>query len=90
MRWTTLWWPLLKDVVFTGVGVFCILSEVLSAHPSGLILGTGLVLTVPATADHVRALLPSVGGGSSSESLPPPTVLPSPPSRQAGSGGDGD
>ena len=29
-------------------------------------LGTGLALTVPSVADHVRALLPSSGGGESS------------------------
>jgi hypothetical protein len=67
VNWTTAW-SITKDVVFTGTGVFCILFEVFSPHPSGLILGTGLVLTVPATADHVRALLPSVGGGQSSPS----------------------
>jgi hypothetical protein len=83
-------WAVTKDVVFTGTGVFCILWEVFSAHPSGLILGTGLVLTVPATADHVRALLPSVGGGQSSGSSPPPTAQPSPLSPAEGSGGAGD
>jgi hypothetical protein len=82
--------PIVKDILLTGTGVFCILWEVFSAHPSGLILGTGLVLTVPSTAEHVRALLPSVGGGQSSESSPQPTAPRSQPSRQGGSGGAGD
>jgi hypothetical protein len=82
--------PIVKDILLTGTGVFCILWEVFSAHPSGLILGTGLVLTVPSTAEHVRALLPSVGGGQSSESSPQPTAPRSQPSRQGGSGGPGD
>lgn len=86
VNWTTAW-SVTKDVVFTGVGVFCILTEVFSAHPSGLILGTGLVLTVPATADHVRALLPGVGAGQSSPSSLSPTQPPSQPSQQAGSAG---
>jgi hypothetical protein len=80
--------PVIKDVVLTGTGVFCILFEVFNAHPSGLILGTGLVLTVPSTAEHVRALLPSAGGGSSSPSSPQPTQQPSQPSQRGGSGGE--
>jgi hypothetical protein len=87
----------LKDVVLTGTGVFCILFEVFSLHPSGLILGTGLVLTVPSTADHLRALLPAVGGGqpspssaggSSSSSSPPPGQQPSPTSSPEVSAGE--
>ena len=50
MRWSTVW-PLIKDVVLTGTGVFAITFEVLNAHPNGLVLGTGLALTVP----HVRS-----------------------------------
>lgn len=70
-----------KDLVLTGLGMWCIYSQVSSSHPSGIILGTGLALTVPNIADHVRALLPesprvpSSGGGEES-SLPP---VPSPP-----------
>ena len=86
MAWTTLW-PLIKDVIFTGTGVFAITFEVLSAHPNGLVLGTGLALTVPSVAEHVKALLPSSGGGSSSEPSPsqtPPPSQPSSPTRSSG------
>ncbi len=86
MRWTTLW-PLIKDAVFTGTGVFAITFEVLSSHPNGLVLGTGLALTVPSVAEHVKALLPSSGGGSSSPSSARPGPQPSQTSQQAGSDG---
>jgi hypothetical protein len=86
VRWTTLW-PLIKDVVFTGTGVFAITWEVLSAHPNGLVLGTGLALTVPSVAEHVKALLPSSGGGGSLPSSQPPTEPPSPSSPPGASSG---
>ena len=80
MRWLAIG----KDVCLTGVGVFVILLQALSTHPSGLLLGTGLALTVPSVAEHVKALLPSSGGGSSSESSPPHGEQRSlPPSRDA-------
>jgi hypothetical protein len=79
---------LLKDILLTGTGVAVIFSQVLSAHPDGLLLGTGLALTVPTIADHVKALLPSSGGGGSSPSSPPPTPRPSQPSQREGSTGE--
>lgn len=83
-------WRLLKDILLTGTGVAVILSQVFSLHPSGGLLGTGLALTVPTIADHVRALLPSSGGdGGSSRSTPQPQPLPSPTSPEAESDGDG-
>jgi len=81
-------WKLLKDIVLTGLGVAAILSQTFSLHPSGLVLGTGLALTVPSVASHVRALLPGPGDGGSSESASPPRPPPSPPSAREGSGGD--
>ena len=66
-------WPLIKDIGLTGTGLWIIALQAVSAHPDGLLLGTGLTLTVPSVAEHVRALLPSSGGSSSS-----------PPSQEAG------
>ena len=85
MRWITLWRDLVRDVALTGVGVFLILKQGTSAHPSGLALGAGLALTVPSVAVHLKALLPEYGGGSSSESSEPPGSPP-PPSPRGGSG----
>jgi len=83
------WWLLAKDVLLTGTGLVVIFSQDVSAHPSGLLLGTGLALTVPTIAEHVKALLPTSGGdGSSSESRSAPTPPPSPPSQQEESGGE--
>jgi len=79
----SLWWSLLRDIVVTGTGLAVIWSQVLSAHPDGILLGTGLALTVPSIADHVRALLPSSGGGSSSASSPSPGPRPGPSSSEA-------
>ena len=87
MRWSTAW-PLIKDVVFTGTGVFAIMFEVLSQHPNGLVLGTGLALTVPSVADHVKALLPSSGGSSSSPPPAAPTRQQPPPSSREGFTGE--
>lgn len=64
-------WLLLKDVLLTGTGLAVILSQIFSVSPNGLLLGTGLALTVPTVAAHVRALLPSGGDGESSPSSPP-------------------
>ena len=76
-------WQILKDVLLTGTGLGLMWSQVFSAHPSGLLLGTGLALTVPSVADHVRALLPGSGGGRSSPPSPSP---PPPPSGQPPAG----
>jgi hypothetical protein len=51
-----------------------IYTQIFSSRPNGLILGTGLALTVPSVAEHVKALLPTSGGAPSS-----------PPSRSRGS-----
>lgn len=81
-------WTLIRDVLITGTGLVVIFSQVLSVQPSGLLLGTGLALTVPTIADHVRALLPSGGGGESSPSSRPPTPPPSQPSPEEVSAGE--
>jgi hypothetical protein len=81
-------WKLLKDIVLTGLGVAAILSQILSLRPNGLVLGTGLALTVPSVASHVRALLPGPGDGDSSESRSPPSPPPSSPSAREESAGE--
>jgi hypothetical protein len=65
-------WQILKDVLLTGLGMAAIVTQVLSPHPNGLVLGTGLALTVPSVAAHVRALLPGPGESESSDSASPP------------------
>lgn len=63
---------LLRDVLVTGTGLAVILLQAFSPHPSGILLGTGLALTVPSVAAHLKALLPSGPGDGESS----PLVLP--------------
>lgn len=82
MSWWMRWWPLLRDGVVTGTGILVIFSQVFAAHPDGLLLGTGLALTVPSVAEHVKALLPGSGGPGSLPVSPPPGQRPSSPRRE--------
>lgn len=68
--WQRLWQRLIKDIVLTGIGGWAIVSQIQSPHPSELVMGIGLALTVPSVADHVRALLPSSGPPATSEPGP--------------------
>jgi hypothetical protein len=70
-------WQIAKDVLLTGLGMVAIYTQILSPHPNGLILGTGLALTVPSVAEHVKALLPGSGESSSSPRSPERGPLPS-------------
>lgn len=88
MKWGVLW-QAIRDVVLTCTGIFCIISQILARDPSGLLLGTGLALTVPSVAEHIKALLPSpAGAGHSSGRSSPPTRPPSPGSQQEASAGE--
>lgn len=78
-------YAVIKDLGLTGTGIFVIILQAFSTHPNGLLLGTGLALTVPSTWDHIRALIPS-GGGSSS----PPSEVPGPSRSSLPSGGRND
>jgi hypothetical protein len=84
------WWlraafELLRDIAVTGTGLVIIWRQVLfsALHPSGLLLGTGLALTVPSVAAHVKALLPGSGGEpeSSAPLEHPPPQRSSPPAQ---------
>ena len=79
-------WSLLKDILLTGTGVAVILSQVLSARPSDVLLVTGLALTVPSVAGHATALISGHTGAHSSPPSPPPTPEPLPSSQPGGAG----
>lgn len=70
-------WLLLKDVLLTGTGMALVLSQILSASPSDVLLATGLALTVPSVAAHAGSLLAGRTGGPSS---PPTEPSGQPPS----------
>lgn len=85
MRWSTLWLGL-KDVLLTGSGLFLILSQTFSAHPSDVLLVAGLALTVPSVATHARDVLSGPTGQHSLPSSAPPTPPPSSPSSDGATG----
>lgn len=85
MKWLTTAWPLARDILLTGAGLYLIISQVGAADPSSTLIVAGLALTVPAAATHAVSVLsgPSPparhGGPSSSEPAPPPSSSPSLP-----------
>jgi hypothetical protein len=88
----TLWplikeaWPVIRDVALTGTGIFVIIREVYSPHPSDVLLAVAMGLTAPAAYEHVRALLS--GPGASSPPPPQPSAPPSAPSSPEGGTGE--
>jgi hypothetical protein len=84
--WLRATWEVVRDVLVTGTGLVIIWRQVLyaSLHPSGILLGTGLALTVPSVAAHLRALLPAAGGESESSPPSPPASAPRSSSPPAG------
>jgi hypothetical protein len=74
--WNTAW-ALIKDIALTGTGLTVIISQVLSRHPSDVLLVAGLALTVPSAASHASTLLSARTGGHSSSSSPPHGSPPS-------------
>jgi hypothetical protein len=67
--WERLWKRIFKDVLLTGLGMYAIWRGI--QPPANLgVIGGGLVLTVPASADHLKALLPSSGESRTSDSSP--------------------
>jgi len=72
--WIRATWDLIRDIAITGTGLVIIWRQVLysGGHPSGLLLGVGLALTVPSVAAHVKGLLPDGGGEPESSSPSPP------------------
>ena len=81
--WVKAAWEVIRDVAITGTGLVIIWRQVLYSpqNPSAILLGTGLALTVPSVAAHVKGLLPDSGGDSASSppSPPPPPRASSPP-----------
>jgi len=75
--WVRPAWEIIRDVAVTGTGLVIIWRQVLysAQHPSAVLLGAGLALTVPSVAAHVKGLLPDGGGDS-------PSSPPSPPAPQ--------
>lgn len=56
--WERLWKRILKDVLLTGLGMYAIWRGI-QPPDNVFAIGAGLTLTVPSTAAHLKALLPS-------------------------------
>jgi hypothetical protein len=83
--WERLWRRAIKDVLLTGLGMYAIWRGI--GPPVSLgVIGGGLVLTVPASADHLKALLPSSGDSRTSASSHSRGERDSPPSSGGRSG----
>jgi hypothetical protein len=83
--WERLWKRILKDVVLTGLGCYAIWRGVQPPIDPAAI-GGGLILTVPSSADHLRALLPSSGDSHTAPSSSSSGDSGSPPSSGGQSG----
>ena len=70
MRWNAAAWAIIKDVLLTGTGVWILISQALSQHPSDALLVVAMGLCAPAIYDHAKSLVAGV---------PPPRQPPPPP-----------
>jgi hypothetical protein len=57
VRWGTAAWAIIKDVVLTGTGVWILITQALSQHPSDPLLVVAMGLCAPAIYDHAKSLV---------------------------------
>ena len=92
MKWLQTAWQLVRDIALTGTGLWLIISQDMSAHPSGDVLVVALALLVPAAATHAASIIsgPSAPPHGPGESSPPAVPSSSsPPLPPAGGTGEG-
>lgn len=93
MKWVQTAWPLVRDILLTGTGLFLIIYQGFERNPSSAVLVVGLALTVPAAATHAASVLS--GPSATTQHDPPSSSPPSPPpssspsSSAAGASGEG-
>lgn len=75
MKWLSILWELIRDVLLTGFGVWIIWTQVERSDPNGTLLAVALVCIAPAARSAVTTVLSAPG--SSSESSRRPTERPS-------------
>lgn len=85
MKWLTILWQLMRDVLFTGLGTWIIYRQVYAAEPSPYLLLFAASCFWPAARSAVTTLLS--GPGQSSE-LPHPPQEPRSGSSLPGGGTD--
>jgi hypothetical protein len=84
VKWLSILWQLIRDVLLTGLGCWIIWKEVESPVPDTALLVVALGCIAPAARTAVAAILS--GPGSSSESPAPLEEPPSQPSPPEGGG----
>jgi hypothetical protein len=57
VRWSSAAWAIIKDVLLTGTGVWILISQALSSHPSDPLLVVAMGLCAPAIYDHAKSLV---------------------------------
>jgi hypothetical protein len=73
VKWVLTAWPLARDVLTTGAGLWMVTGQALSPHPSDVVLYGGLLLLGAGSAPHGLALLsgsPEAPGGQRPSSEP--------------------
>jgi hypothetical protein len=92
VKWLQAAWQLTRDVLMTGGGLALVFMQAFAVHPSGTLIGAGLVLLAPAGVQHSIAVYlsgqPGPGHGRSPSSPQSPSPSPS-PSSPSGATGDG-
>ena len=75
MKWISILWQLMRDVLFTGLGTWIIWKQVYAPVPNPYLLAVAVGLFSPAARSAVISILS--GPGLSSESREPPEEPPS-------------
>jgi hypothetical protein len=57
VQWTSATWAVIKDIVLTGTGVWILVTQALSPHPSDPLLVVAMGLCAPAIYDHAKSLV---------------------------------
>ena len=87
--WEAVIFPVIRDIVWLGTGVYMLISQTGAKDPSSAVIVGGIILTMPAAAKHgpdvaktAMAVLsgpsaPEPGPSESSPSSSPPSSSPS-------------
>lgn len=87
MKWLSIAWELIRDVVLTGFGVWVIWKQVYQPVPNAGLLVVALGCITPAARSAVATVLSGPGSSSASSHRQP--EQPSEPSPPPGGGTDG-
>lgn len=81
MKWLSIAWELIRDVVLTGLGAWVIWRQVYQPVPNPALLVVALGCISPAARHAVTTILSGPGSSSESPHLPAEQSPPSSPSQ---------